>query len=348
MASSLITRSMTALAQAGFAPVTPGYRLRFPADEGSHPAFRTEWWYVTGWLDEAAGPLGFQITFFRTRPHPDTGNPSRFNPRDILIAHAALSERAHGRLRHAERVARAGFGLAEAKTGSMDVRIDDWALGTRNGAYTARIAAEQLDLDLNFEPTQPPMLQGQQGYSRKGPRPASASYYYSLPHLAVHGQIRAGDGRRRVRGFAWLDHEWSSEYLDPAAVGWDWTGINLDGGGALMAFRMRGRDGSALWAAATVRQAAGATRTFAPEQVRWSVQRWWRSPRTGADYPVAVRIDVGDHSVELEPLLDDQENDTRLSTGAVYWEGAVTARVSGKGIGRGYLELTGYAGRLRM
>ena len=117
MAGSLITGPVTALAQPEFAPVTPGYRLRFPADEGSHPAFRTEWWYITGWLDEAAAPLGFQITFFRTRPHPDTGNPSRFNPRDILIAHAAISERAPGRLRHAERVARAGFGLAEAKTG---------------------------------------------------------------------------------------------------------------------------------------------------------------------------------------------------------------------------------------
>src|SRR5262245_56479268 len=86
-----------------FAPVVPGYTLRFPHDEGSHPQFRTEWWYVTGWLDTAPVPHGFQVTFFRTRPHPETANASRFAPRHILIAHAALSDPKQGRLLHEQR-----------------------------------------------------------------------------------------------------------------------------------------------------------------------------------------------------------------------------------------------------
>ena len=348
MAGILLLPATTISAQAQFAPVVPGRTLRFPEDEGSHPDFRTEWWYVTGWLNAATSPLGFQITFFRTRPHPDSGNPSRFDPKEILIAHAALSDARHGRLRHAQRISRSGFGLAAADTRMMDVRLDDWSLTTRDGAYTARIPADDLELELRLTRTQPPLPQGENGYSRKGPQPASASYYYSLPHLSVEGRVHAGKDRQRVSGSAWLDHEWSSEYMDSSAVGWDWIGINLDDGGALMAFRMRARDGSQHWAGATLREANGSTRTFRPDEVRWAAQRRWRSPRTGADYPVAMRVTIGHVVVELDPMLDDQENDTRITTGAVYWEGAVTASRDGKRIGRGYLELTGYTGALKM
>jgi len=333
---------------AEFAQVIAGRAIRFPEDEGAHPEFRTEWWYVTGWLNESSAPLGFQITFFRTRPHPESGNPSRFAPRDIIIAHAAVSERTHGRLRHAQRVARAGFGLAEAATDRMDVKLDDWRLHADAGRYLASIDVSDFALDLRFERTQAPLLQGDEGYSRKGPRPASASYYYSHPQLAVAGTVRLDQRRLDVAGSAWLDREWSSEYLDPDAVGWDWVGINLDNGGALMAFRMRKHDGGQHWAGATHRTAAGVRRSFEPGEVRWEVVRRWRSPRTGADYPVAVRVHVGEAAYDIEPMFDDQENDTRITTGAVYWEGAVVVNRDGRRVGRGYLELTGYAGKLRL
>ena len=334
-------------AQSDFAPVLPGRVLRFPEDEGSHPEFRTEWWYVTGWLNGAAEPLGFQVTYFRTRPHPASGNPSRFDPRDILILHAAVSERTHGRLRHVQRGARAGFGLAEALTGRTEVHIDDWFLRAHASGYATRIDADDFALDLQLDPTQPPLLQGDGGYSRKGPRPESASYYYSLPQLRVGGRVRIEQRVHEVRGSAWFDHEWSSEYMASQAVGWDWTGLNLDDGSALMAFRMRARDGGTFWAAATLRTAQQ-RRTFTPDEVAWTPKRIWRSPRTGATYPVGVEVRVGDLRVELVPMMDDQENDARITTGAVYWEGAVTALIGGQQAGRGYMELTGYTGKLEL
>lgn len=342
------TRAAEPSSVAEYAPVIAGRPIRFPHDEGAHPEFRTEWWYVTGWLNESTSPLGFQITFFRTRPHPDSGNPSRFAPRDIIIAHAAVSERAHGRLRHAQRVARAGFGLAEAATDRMDVKLDHWRMHADAGHYIARIETNDFELDLRLERTQAPLLQGDAGYSRKGPKPASASYYYSHPQLVVAGKLRLDRRRLDVAGSAWLDHEWSSEYLDPDAVGWDWIGINLDDGGALMAFRMRDRNGAQHWASATYRTAAGVRRSFSTDEVRWEVVRRWRSPRTGADYPVAVRVHVGDTRYDVEPMFDDQESDSRITTGAIYWEGAVVAKRDGRRVGRGYLELTGYAGKLRL
>ncbi|HXF67706.1 MAG TPA: carotenoid 1,2-hydratase [Burkholderiales bacterium] len=325
-----------------FALVVPGYRMRFPHDEGSHPEFRLEWWYVTGWLEEPTGPLGFQVTFFRARPELRHENPSAFTPRQIVIAHAALSDPAHGRLVHAQRAARAGFGLAGAEQGRVQVWIGEWRLEQREEAYRALIPAREFSMELAFAPTQPPIRQGQEGYSRKGRAPESASYYYSIPHLRVRGALARGGRSVQVAGTAWFDHEWSSQYMEQEAAGWDWIGINLEDGGALMAFRMRDARGGHYWAGGALRDAAGRTRTFSPDEVRFVPRREWRSPRTGAAYPVSFVVQAGGLELVIEPLFDDQEHDARATTGTIYWEGAARALIGGKPAGRGYLELTGY------
>jgi predicted secreted hydrolase len=148
-----------------------------------------------------------------------------------------------------------------------------------------------------------------------------------------------------VKGVAWLDHEWFNEYLAPDAAGWDWTGVNLDDGGALMAFRMRGKDGTTLWASATYRAPGGQPAVLPPEAVRFTPRRGWTSPRSGTVYPVAMEIETGGKTWRIEPLMDDQELDARASTGTIYWEGAVRVEGSSGEQGRGYLELTGYGGR---
>ena len=326
-----------------------GGELRFPRDHGSHPLTLTEWWYLTGSLrDDADRPLGMQITFFRNRPRVQEDNPSAFAPKQLLFAHAAVSDPAVGRLLHDQRSARAGFGLARAAEETTDVRIDDWFLLLEGSRYRARIAARDFELTLDFEPTQALLPQGQAGFSRKGPLPGEASYYYSFPHLAVSGSVAARGQIRKVGGQAWLDHEWSSNYLGKAAAGWDWIGINLDDGSALMAFRIRAKHGGEYWASATHRSADGTVRTVSPLEVRFQPLRRWRSPHTGVEYPVAMRVQAGDLVLELQPLMDDQELDSRASTGAIYWEGAVQASASGRAVGSGYLELTGYAAPLRL
>ncbi len=299
--------------------------IELPRDAGSHPAFRTEWWYVTGWLGNR---VGFQVTFFRVRHDTAPDNPSAFAPRQILLAHAAIADPKRGRLLHEERAAREGLSLAQAQTGGTAVWIDDWRMERQGEGYRIRIPGRDIDLDLALAGGDL-VLQGNGGISRKGIRPEEASHYYSRTHLEVEGRANGA----AAAGKAWLDHEWSNAYLAPEAAGWDWCGINLDDGGSLMAFRMRAKAGGVH---------------YAPPGVSFQPVRAWRSPRTGIDYPVEMLVKGPQGEFLLKPLMDDQEFDARASTGIIYWEGAVRAFRDGREAGRGYLELTGYGAAMKL
>ena len=321
--------------------------LQFPRDHGAHPEARIEWWYVTGWWGSMEAPThGFQVTFFRSRTGLADPSRSRFAPRQLLFAHAALTDLRAGQHRHAERIARwNGQPDAPAAAAALDdarVHIGDWHLARDGDRWVARLEdrSQGLSLALRLRRTQPLLLQGEAGWSRKGPQPAQASHYISEPQLAVEGP---------QGGRAWLDQEWSDELLHPDAVGWDWAGINLADGSALTVFRLRRADGTALWAGGSWRPAGGAARVFTPQEVRLQPGRVWTSDRTGGRYPVQWTLDTPAGRHALVALLDAQELDARASTGTVYWEGLSELRdTQGRRVGLGYLEMTGYAGRLRL
>lgn len=362
MPAGLRRRALLLAALPGIAIAAEGVRpraLRFPEDFGAHPDTRTEWWYITGQLLAGAQTYGFQVTFFRSRTDVAPGHASRFAARQLIFAHAAVTDLPNRKLLHDQRIAREGFEIARAASGDTAVKLRDWSL-VREGPvdasrYRTRVGSEHagFSLALDLLAASPPLLQGQAGFSRKGPRPEQASHYYSRPQMQVQGTLRlAGRAPLAVQGVAWMDHEWSETLLDESAVGWDWIGMNLDDGGALTAFRLRRADGSALYAGGSWRDAAGHTRIFAPDDVRFVPGRTWRSPSTQAAYPVEWRIDApgappGGYRVKA--LLDSQELDSRGSTGTVYWEGlSEITDAAGKRLGRGYLEMTGYASRMRL
>lgn len=340
-----------------YPPVKPR-RLEFPRDFGAHPGYRSEWWYLTGCLDapssDAQQPrLGIQLTFFRVRPPIDPENPSRFAAHQLVLAHAAIADPRRGALLHEERIARAGFGIAEVSNADTDIEIERWGLVREraNGVYRGRAQGAQFTLEVTATPTQVPLLQGEGGFSRKGPSdaaPAAASYYYSEPQLALQARVSVDGSDRTLRGRGWLDHEWTSTLLPSRAIGWDWVGFNLDDGSALTAFRIRhGAEGSrneVAYAYASLRTPGRPLQVFDTSQVRFEPLQHWMSPRTRGSYPVAQRIQVGARRFETRPWMPDQELDARASSGIAYWEGASDLVESGRMVGRGYLELTGYAG----
>lgn len=354
-----VTCSNTALASID-TPVTPRTLqprpLRFPRDHGAHPQWRTEWWYLTGWLENPAGALwGFQVTFFRTRVDEAQGIQSRLAAKQLLMAHAALSDIGAAKHWHDQRLARwnglpptapdQDNNVAEHDT---DARVGQWRLWRApDGRYHTRLSSKDFALDLQAKPTQGLLLQGKEGFSQKGPDASQASFYVTEPQLQVQGTVRQGKQSLQLKGRAWLDHEWSEALLHPQAVGWDWVGMNLDDGSTLTAFQLRRGDGSALWVGGSWRAPGQSTRVFAPGEVVFEPLRHWNSPRHRARYPVQWRLitPVGEWSINS--LLDDQEMGGLGQSGPVYWEGlSELLNPQSQRRGLGYLEMTGYSAPL--
>ena len=216
--------------------------LQFPRDLGSHPDYAIEWWYLTGRLLAREHEFGFQLTFFRSRVPATQNMTSAFAAKQLVFAHAAVTDVAGRKLWHDQRIAREGFGIAQASQSDTDIRLRDWSLRRAGTRYQAKAVAGDFSFDLVLNETQTILLQGERGLSRKGPQPEQSSYYYSLPQLQVSGTLGLGKENLPVQGTAWLDHEWSQSLLDPLAVGWDWIGMNLLDGGALTAFQLRDKD----------------------------------------------------------------------------------------------------------
>ncbi len=340
---------LVGLACAPAAWALPAAHLQFPADHGAHPALRTEWWYITGHAVQGGRMFGFQVTFFRSRVAQTQEMASRFAAKQLLFAPAAVTDLQGAKLLHDPRNARTGFATAAAAPGDARLRLRDWSLVREGEAWHAVVSAAGFAFDLRCAATQPVLLQGDQGLSRKGPLAQEASYYYSQPQLAVSGTLSLQGRPFTVTGKAWLDHEWSDEYLAPEAVGWDWLGMNLDDGSALTAFRMRRADGSTLWDGGSLRNPQGALRATRPGEMEFRAQRRWTSPLSGASYPVEWNLRTPGGNYTIRALIDNQELDSRGSTGAIYWEG-LSDLLDGRGrrVGSGYLEMTGYATRLRM
>lgn len=320
-----------------------------PRDHGAHLAFRTEWWYFTGWFEspELTEPLGVQITFFRSAPNVNVLNPSAFTPTQLLFAHAAVAMPSAGKLKHDQIIRRAGSGGALIQSTNnqvLNIQMPGWQLLTAQGEqWLCIIQNPQLAMNLRMEQTQTPWMQGQEGYSQKGPKPEQSSYYITLPHMSSSGTIRVNDKTLPVQGTFWMDHEWSSTVLAPNAQGWDWVGLHGDQGESLMAFQIRDRVNTnpPVWTHAALRQADGTVFDF--RQVKFEVLKRWKSTRTGIEYPVSQRLQLDGQTFELQPLFDDQELDARASTGTLYWEGAVRIKTADASPwGRGYLEMTGY------
>jgi predicted secreted hydrolase len=327
----------------------------FPRDHGSHPEYRTEWWYFTGILAAADGRrFGYQLTFFRQGIVPVAADPANpWSVRDLHLAHFSLTDVSAGTFRYAERVSRAGPGLAGADAGALRAWVLDWAAAAGGEIFTLTAREGAVAIRLALRPRSHPVLHGVGGLSLKGPAAGQASWYASVTDLETAGTVRTADGGEiEVRGASWFDHEFGSGQLGDDLAGWDWFGLRLSDGRALMVYRLRRRDGTAApESSGTLVGADGTARHLSRDEVAIEPLATWQSPNSRARYPARWRVLVpaARLALELSPLLEDQELRTGKSTGVTYWEGAVGGGGTAGGFPvavEGYAELTGYAGGL--
>jgi predicted secreted hydrolase len=323
---------------AGFARAVEPRTFEFPRDHGSHPEFHHEWWYVTGNLDSDTGErFGFELTIFRVGlvpPAVPIPVGSAWRTREIYAAHFAITDVARNRFKFTTQFSRGALGLAGAEADPFRVWLNDWELGSK----TIRARGQGYQLTLDVGALGEPVLNGDHGLARKSAEAGTATYYYSIPRIAVHGQLIRDGVVANVHGLAWLDREWGSGSLGAREQGWDWFALQLQDGSALMFYSLRNPDGSRNSnSAGTWVDASGHGTALAVDQVSIDVSDYWTSPR-GGRYPSRWRVRVPSRGVDVEvrPVLADQE----LATRPRYWEGAVDVR--GTQSGRGYVELVGY------
>ncbi|MDQ6765531.1 MAG: carotenoid 1,2-hydratase [Verrucomicrobiota bacterium] len=345
----------TAAIAADWRVAEPDWRYEFPRDHHAHGEFKTEWWYFTGNLSNAAGRrFGYQLTFFRQgiRP-PGERDPqlSRFIVDDLKFAHFTVTDVAGKRFRFEQKTSRGAFGEAGFDDGNRLAWIDTWTLELdAAGAFRLRADAPEASIDLQLSPVKPPAIHGESGLSQKAAGAGHASHYYSLTRLASVGNLLAGKETFEVTGESWFDHEWATNQLAADQSGWDWLSVHFADGTELMLYQMRLETGAAdPSSSGTFIAADGATTHLPKSAFTMSPTEFWKSEVTGAKYPIGWRISVPGRSLEctVRAALRNQE---LALTPLAYWEGAVEIEGTRAGRalkGRGYLELTGYAGALR-
>ena len=363
---SLIVATLAAYGQlsAGddYLSVTGPCNQTFPQDHGSHPGYRTEWWYYTGNLTADSGDrYGYQLTFFRSQIGPPGANQgwprpsSAWRTQQFFVGHAALTDLNQKRHLQAETVARGALDLAGVvqKNAATTVFVKNWSARIDADSHTLEANTADFAINLNLETAKPPVLHGDTGYSRKGSTAERASCYYSLTRLNTSGSLKIGAKTVAVEGLSWMDHEYSTTALEAGIVGWDWFSLQLSDQTELMLYLLRAESGETNPASSgTFVDRSGVSRHLTAENFSVSVLEQWKSPRSGAVYPSAWRVHILplDLVLTVSANLADQEMMTVASTGVIYWEGSVSATGvvdNQRVIAEGYVELTGYAGPFR-
>ncbi|MDE0691512.1 MAG: carotenoid 1,2-hydratase [Gammaproteobacteria bacterium] len=332
----------------GFRRATAPASIEFPRDHGAHPDFRSEWWYFTAALrDDQGRDFGAQFTLFRQGLLPHSGR-GPWRTAQVFMGHLAVTDveagihhqaerlvRGHPRLAGVSHVPNVPAAPAPPSTASFAAWIEGWRLASVSTAFlpmTLQAEDSEIGFNLRLEQTKPIVLQGDAGFSAKGP--ANASYYYSVPRLAVSGTVRVAGERHEVTGRGWLDREWSTSVLASEYAGWDWFALHLDDGRDVMLYQLRRRDGGQdAYNAATAIDPGGAATRLDAAEVRLTSTRAWRG------WPVRWELTIAGERFFVVAAVNDQVMDTFVR----YWEGLVWVEdESGRRLGSGYMELTGY------
>jgi predicted secreted hydrolase len=331
-------------------------RWSFPRDHGSHPEYKTEWWYFTGNLNDNGGKrYGYQLTFFRYGLVLQPSQPANaWSIRDMYLAHFAMTDGSKNAFHYAERVSRAGPGLAGAKGTGMDVHVLGWSAAMEGKRIDLRAAHGGMELALRLTPVKPIVFHGDRGLSKKGPGSGEASHYYSFTDLKTEGTIKPPGMKASVavRGTSWFDQEFGSNQMTEDKAGWDWFALHLSDGRDLMVYYLRKNDGTVeRESSGTLVERDGASRHLRLADIETTVLFYWKSDKSAGRYPAVwrIRVPIAAIDVTVNPLVPGQELITTASRPITYWEGAV----AGKGLSQGkevaiegYVELTGYAGTL--
>ncbi len=324
--------------------------FHFPQDHGPHSDYKTEWWYFTGNLETELGRrFSYQLTLFRIGlSSKKIKRTSLWATSEIYMGHFALTDRQNQQFYRFEKFSRSALGLSGAQANPFKVWLDNWRIESAENTFLPLVLQaedEGVSIQLTLGSNKPIVLQGNKGLSKKSAELGNASYYYSMTRLQAQGVIRVKDEVFNVRGESWLDREWSTSALGKEQAGWDWFSLQLNDGRDIMFYQLRRKDGSMdPYSSGSIVSVEGESAPLTREDVRLTVTKKWQSLESGIRYPIHWRMEIKKYDLVfgIKAIQPNQE----MLLSAHYWEGAVDIfEESGDKsvIGRGYLELTGYA-----
>jgi predicted secreted hydrolase len=346
--------------------------ITWPRDDGPHDRL-TEWWYYTGHLTADDGrTFGFEAVVFRAE---------RGSVPVAWAAHLALTDESGDRFYYAQRseigpqVDRSPRDQTGTPTGfDLDVSglspaliaagapaaATPWRLSGSNGTdrIEAALAPEEaakagalFGLVLDLRALKAPVVHRGNGFIDFGP--AGSSYYYSRTRLSAMGELQLGSETLHVTGIAWFDHQWG-DFVSVGAGGWDWFAINLDDGTDITLSSVLDEHAVPILQYGTLVKPSGEVVQLdaGTDYGANAGGRSWFSLGTGVTYPADWFVSLigangtPERTLYLTPTVEDQELDTRATTGVAYWEGSqIVADVSnGEApmVGRAYVEITRY------
>lgn len=348
-----LSKVMGSKAEDGFSKAVEKIKFEFPSDLGSHPGFKTEWWYFTGNVTGEYGEeFGYQFTIFRTALSTEKQKrESEFGTNQIYMGHFTISDISNNKFYYYERFSREAPGLAGVEVKPFKVNLENYKIfETGSSGYDfpkVKISAGEgnNEIQLDLRPEKPVVYQGEEGLSKKGEGEGNASYYYSVTRLLTEGVIVIDNKQYKVNGYSWLDREWSTSALSEEETGWDWFSIQLSNNVEVMYYNLRKKDGTAdEYSKGSIVNNNGEKENLSREDVYIQVTDYWKSDE-GNKYPSGwiLKIPSKDIKLKITPAIKNQE----LKLSVRYWEGSVKIEgvYEGKPVkGRGYIELTGYTG----
>jgi predicted secreted hydrolase len=274
------------------------------------------------------------------------------------MAHAALTDLATGKTYFSQRLGGGAIGISNVASDSLDASSGDWTVDSIGGRLVLRFSLQRdstttpISIRILTGDLPKPWLQGKQGFSKKATCKSCASMYYSMPRISLDATVNeASTAPRRLHGLAWMDHEFMSNSLADDQVGWDWLGLMLKDGRSLMLFHLRSKDDTRAFASGGVLRGVD-KKVLEEKDFSLIPIRYWKSKSSGAQYPTSWHLRIPSEAIDI--ILTARTNycevgfDSATSTdrGASlnYWEGPVA---SSDESAVGYLEMTGYAGRIK-
>lgn len=326
--------------------------VSLPRDLAAHANAQTEWWYYTGHaVTDSGREFGFELVFFKRRTDLDKFSvvPVRLLGNPFYFAHFAITDKTVKKFRYAHRKGSNGpFDLpASASESHFHLSLGDWGARLAQGSHIVHASIDRsVIFEASLTPSKNVVLNGVDGVSFKDE--GEASRYFSYTRMQAEGDLQIDGQLEHFSGTAWMDREFGTWAPTENQKGWDWFSIQLDDDSELMVYQLRNSKGeSSPFSTGCFHAADGSVTRLGSNEFSIQPKSKWKSPRSEGEYPSGWKIEVPKLGLDLsvDPVLADQELDTRGTTMIVYWEGAcgiAGTRLDKPVTGNAYVELVGY------